>query len=271
MADWKALTARITFVASAPTQPPSDILLDLYKQLWSSSPRNFQDSGNPMLPATATGIIKGMSATCSTLPNRVDITFGPDTNKPGAEPSKLTLMEDSAALKDELERIAQEIGAGSIHMPSGFDRPAVFLQLLSVADTVIDANKIVASKLPSRFNVKLSDEYGFALQAGRKLPALDGNKASINALTRWSTEQFHVFSFAMNNMPVGATTNLPIQQQITSHFGASVSMDCTAESEKALNSREQSDLLLNGLAIFANTLRECGISVVGFSDVRNLN
>jgi len=223
--------------------------------------------------AMAQGRKGNLNATCTVAPNRVDFGLSP-VNQPsmGSEP-KLNLIDDSTVFHSELLRIINELGTGAIKVPDQFDRAALFVQFASIEPNVMEANRAISATIPERYRPKLTNEEAFVLQVNlpRAIPQHDDVR--VNFLTKWSVEQFQVFSLAVQagGFQGGASAQAGmLAPRIQSFLGACITFDCSLASvaKTGLLDRERrAATFLEGLRLVSNALVESGLNFKGFSNV----
>lgn len=239
MTDWKPFLGRVTlFPVSGPSILPS--ALDLFRKVFGGEPDNFQNAQSALAPAVAAGKRGGVVVQCSVHPVRIDFNISPMPTT-GSEQS-VSLIEDVAQFRNQLENVIAAIQKGSISQP--VLRVALFKQSLSLQTGHIAANKAVKSIIPSRYGVKLNEEEDFIFQVNRPYSSQTVNRMKLNSVVKWSVERIQLFSIAFPNAPTNvAVTGLP-RTQTSEFIAASVTFDDNnSPTEAPLNSAQQATLL----------------------------
>lgn len=267
MNEWNALIGRITiFPAPSPVALPS--ALDLYKKVWGGDPINFQGPTNPLSPSLAQGKITGLSVGCALHPSRIDFNLSPIGPESPSESPRLHVVEDSKGLHDEFVRITQIISEGVLANP--IVRVATFFQFVSTQMNPTEANKTLMSIVPEQYRITLGDEEEFVLQVNLPRMSEQVKDLKMNYITKWSVDRFQIVSLMvpMAGTPVFAP-QAGVAPQVNEFITASVSFDnnnVAVPAGNPLPSRQQSSLLLEGLAHIATSIRESKLNIKGFEN-----
>jgi hypothetical protein len=262
MSEWKALNGRITLFPTVPVAAPLPPAFELYRLVWGSEPENFQKQSNPLLPTVAQGRSNGIAAQLLSQPNRIDFSLLP-TAAPGATMTSIDLIEDTRQFHAELVRIIDVLAKGAISNP--VLRVALNVQFVSLKNDVVETNKMLMTVMPVQYRVKLTDEEDFAFQINLPQESDRVENIRMNFVKTWRAQRLQVVSMAIvaTGVPVPAT-NIPPQVETKEFIAASVNFDNNNVPAGPLNSSQQSQLLLEGLANVETGQRNIGLNIEGF-------
>jgi hypothetical protein len=104
------------------------------------------------MPTVAQGKKHEMSVSCSVHPARIDFNLEPGPVTSGEQ--TVALIYDTAEFQKQLLHIISAIGNGIVSNP--ISRVALFVQFLTIANDLAEANATVISVVPKRYSVKIT-------------------------------------------------------------------------------------------------------------------
>jgi hypothetical protein len=262
MSAWKAFAGRISLfpaLSATTALPPA---LDLYQRGWGGSPESFQSSTNPLMPAVAQGRRGNLAVSCTVHQTRIDFNLSPPPPPNARRPDgrvSFSLIEDTRQFGSELERLVGFIGGGAVG--ASVLRVGLFVQLLRLTATVEEANRALVGIMPEQYRPKLKDEEELVFQVNRPRMSSQIQGVKMNRVERWSMERFQVLSISVGPAvpSVGATP------QTQEFIAASMLFDINnAPTGSSFNPGQQSSLLVEGLGMVRENLREINLEVEGF-------
>jgi hypothetical protein len=259
MSDWKALLGRVTLFPAAPSPVPS--ALELFKEIWGGDPDSFQRQTNPLMPTVAQGTQAGMSASCAVQPSRIVLNLEP--TRISAVPT-VVMIEDTSQLQKSLTQIINVIRKNVV--PVSVARVALFVQFLRISDNIADANKTIATVIPKRYGVTLSNEEDFIFQINVPQGSKTVSTIKLNALTKWSVDRIQVISLSVPPAGMPIQTVSTLQHEIKQFIAPTVVFDNNTPIEGVIpfSGSQQAGLLAEALAMVSTAQKEIGLNVTGF-------
>lgn len=264
MANWKALTARISLFPIAPGAPSA---LDLYKSVWGGDPDGYQKGPNAFAPSIAQGVRGGIAVSCNTQPARIDFTYAPTPTGDGSVPT-LFLIENGPLLNEDLRQVIEAIGTSLVD--ASINRVALFVQFSNIGNSVVAANRTLMEVVPQKYKINIDDEDSLIIQINNIKNSSSVQNMHLNLIDKWSVEKIQLLSFAItgpensgpaaNIIQAGAPT-LTRTTVITS----SVSFDYNSNpSEAPISSADQAAILGEALGLIGEAQRASGLDIEGF-------
>jgi hypothetical protein len=178
------------------------------------------------------------------------------------------LIEDASQFRAELLAIIGVVGRGAI---SGhFNRVALNVQFLALAESPAEANKALTTVIPSQHGVKITDEEDFIFQINQPFLSREAEGIKMNFITKWSVDRIQVLTFAVQAggaQGPGLANAASIMPQQVTFTAASVSFDINnVPAESAFSAPSQSSLLREALTAIAQRQQETGLNVEEFQN-----
>lgn len=264
MSDWKASEGHVVLFPTAETPSPQTSAHEAYRRVWGGEPDSFQRQPNPLLPAVAQGRRGSITAVCVAQPARVDFILRQTPRRDESSQSALPLIENADQLRSELANIVERVGEGVLASP--VIRVALIVQFLSPSPNLIEANKVLASTIPSSYGLSITDEEDVVFQVNR--PYVSGGEAQgvkMNSLRKWSVDRIQVLTMAI---PAAGMTSLSgpgsPRPQTAEFIAASVSLDINnVPAEAPLSGQQQSSLLHEALGKLGQLQEDMSLNVKG--------
>ncbi len=264
MNEWKSSGGRITMFPAEVSSHASHSALELFKQVWSDEPSNFQKPANPLMPTVAQGKRGILAASCTVQPTRTDFTLTPSSPQEPIHGS-FPLIENTHLLHAELLRIMDAIDQGVV--PHSAVRVALGVQFLALGPSSAEANRALTAVIPDRYGVRLTDEEDFIFQINRPYPSRNVEGVKMNSLTKWSVDRLQVLTISL---PAGgaatpAQASASARPQTETFIAASVNFDINnIPTERVLLSRQTSLLLHEALNALGQWQQAIGLKIDGF-------
>lgn len=243
--------------------------LDLYKKIWDADPDNFQKSPAPVFPSQAQGKCGDLQVTCLVHPTRIDFNLSPVLSQGVLPQPVLQLIENTAQLHAELQRITNVLTNGSIQTPSV--GVALFLQFVVPQPSFKEANSRLMSIIPERYRTKLTDEEDFVFQVNRPQASTQVKGVRLNFITKWSVERAKVVTFALPPQAGSVIGQPQMLTPISTDFIVpSIAFDINNSPytpDADLTVEQLSLLLREGLSRIEQLQHEFGLNLPGFNHV----
>jgi hypothetical protein len=264
MSDWKAQAARIVLFPIVPGAVPLDSALTLYKAVWQADPDSFQKqvAGSPFATSVAQGTIGRLAVACVAQPIRIDFTLSP--SQPSTLLTTIPLIEDAAHFHEQLRHLVETVC--NLESSPSINRAACVVQLATITQNIVEANKCIRTILPKQYNLDLSDEEDFVLQVNRARPNKSSKDIRMNFVTKWSVERAQILTFA-NFPPLNAASGqaIPGSQMIQEFIVAGVTFDnSNAPLQRPMSKQEKKEILTDCLQGTAAQMHEFNIAVEGY-------
>jgi hypothetical protein len=265
MSDWKALIGRVTLFPAAPS--PSISALTLFDQIWGGDPDSFQRQTNPLMPTVAQAKRKGMSASCSVHPTRIDFSFEPAPTPATMSQPTVVMIEDTSELKIELTKVISELAKDIF--PGPVVRIALYLQFSTLSKTFLEANSTITAVIPKKYGLTASDEEDFIFQINRPHLSRSAGGIKLNILTKWSVERIQLLTISVPQPGIPMQQPVP-SQDVKEFIAPSVVMDnntpprTAVEQSAPFSGPQQVALLTDALELASETQKEIGLNVGGF-------
>jgi hypothetical protein len=246
MPAWKALQGRITLFPTA-LAGGSTHANEFYKQIWGAEPEYFQKpspAAGAFAASLAQGQKNGLVVSCSVQQVRIDLQLAP----PASSGPALSLITDASLF----HKMLADIIAGVRNLTINASRVALFSQFAIIADNFTDANKLILSILPKRFDLDLVAEQDFVLQFNE--PRRDQG-FDMNFVTKWSVERVQQLSLQIGG---------GLSQLVSENFLTSVSFDHNNVPKGQLSVDQMGRVLDIALEGISKGLGELRVDVEGF-------
>jgi hypothetical protein len=264
MSTWKPQFGRVTLFPSIPAGGQPSTAAQLYNNIWKADPDSYQKTQVGTLafaPSIAQGAYRGLNASCSVQPLRIDITLAPLQTELITD--AVPIIEDARLFHGELLHVCNVVADISLNVT--INRVACAVQIGSGAPDFETANKLIMSALPERYRLALSDETDFILQINHPRNSTALAELRINLITKWSSERVQTITIdrwasqgAIGQAPTGAP-------MLKEYLVATVLFDHNnSPAPRVISTEEQSRVLIEAFSAVSDTQRDCNLAIEGF-------